>query len=673
MKIDYIGKPQRPFKDLIEEYSKSYLVLEDVLSTRDTYRVVYQDILDILKYGFEYELIRHKMIKFKLCKKSKKMYELQMNHFLSNMILWRAFVEMDNADTISEDHIFNFHMASLNDIVDYIDSKLLPICDLPLREKNRMVDDMAYHMRAISTSFSIIMGMGMSVYNIYTMEKQYPEIGEIMYGTIDSSLQPVEIEKILHERTERLVDLFTLSDNDLRPLFLSGKNLSQDQFKEIMVKIGLKADPNGNTIPFLIDCNILVDGISRPSYQYLEAKSARKALVLSKTKMGDPGSFSKKINNNTNPTVLSKTTECCNSMEYIDYYIADEKYLKLLDKRYYVDEGGYRLLNWTKDKHLIGKTVSFKSPMTCTCKDGVCKTCYGALSDINADLFSIGGYSSTKESEPYGQRILSSKHSQITTSQLIQLCDDFYNIFEMSSSEITIRQDFEEDAYIQFDNITVEDSGDETFYFTSKINILDTKGKIIFSIYEENGVNFYLSPELINLYRKSPDKPISLDIFDDSTILFYTEIKNVELSKPLNDIEDLINKNDHLGCKTLSSIAQKFLELKIAAGIMYNAVHHEIILRQLVRKKSNVLERPDFSPTGDPDDYQILRLNDALFRNPSPTICLTNSYLRKTLISPDLYEKSQISPLDPMLLENIYGVRNRDEDPEYTKSLIEED
>ncbi len=300
MKINYIDKPETDFKTLIERYSNMYLILDDVLSSSRAFRLVYQDILDIMKYGFEHEIIRHKLVKFKIHESDDKVYELQMNHFLSNMILWYTFVEMDNVEVMTEEHIFNFQMSSLNDIIDYINEKILPICDLDQHFQNKLIDDIAYHMRAISTAFSPIMGMGMSIYNIYKMEEQFPEISELMYGTIDPTLQPVEIEKILHERTDRIIELFSETDNDLRPLFLSGKNLSKDQFKEIVIKIGLKADINGNTIPYLIDCNILINGINKPSFHFLEAMSARKSLVLSKTKMGGLCSFKTSLITETN-------------------------------------------------------------------------------------------------------------------------------------------------------------------------------------------------------------------------------------------------------------------------------------------------------------------------------------------------------------------------------------
>jgi hypothetical protein len=73
------------------------------------------------------------------------------------------------------------------------------------------------------------------------------------------------------------------------------------------------------------------------------------------------------------------------------YYIKDEDFLKALDKRWYYDErGSLHLLNYKTDKDLIGKTLGFRSPCTCSSKDGVCELCYGTLFDINDDLFSQG-------------------------------------------------------------------------------------------------------------------------------------------------------------------------------------------------------------------------------------------------------------------------------------------
>ena len=129
--------------------------------------------------------------------------------------------------------------------------------------------------------------------------------------------------------------------NDLKPIFLSGKNMSEAQFREIIIKIGLKADINGNTIPLPIDANFMVTGLNKPSYIYINALSGRKALILTKTQMSTPGAFSKKLNLlATSPGILRKDYEKCDSVDFVTYKINDDLFLKLLHGRYYYNRYG---------------------------------------------------------------------------------------------------------------------------------------------------------------------------------------------------------------------------------------------------------------------------------------------------------------------------------------------
>jgi hypothetical protein len=281
-------------------------------------------------------------------------------------------------------------------------------------------------------------------------------------------------------------------------------------------------------------------------------------------------------------------------------------------------------------------------------------------------LPSAGAYAATKESEPYGQRILSAKHSQVTSSSLLKLCDDFKKIFDLSSNEITLNQDFEEDVFISFNDIEIADQGDSEIYTVSHFNILDRKGNVLFHIYEQHDTKFYLSTEMISLFKKYKDKPIPITEFDDdSTILFQLEINNLELSKPLDNIETLLNKKNHFGCETVDQMAQTYLDLKIEAGIMYNAVHHEMIIRELIRSKSDVYKKPDWGPNGDHTDYQILRMDDALFKSPSPVTSLIAPYLKKQLTSAEFAEKTEASQYDPWFMDTVAGISPYDYEEDY--------
>ena len=78
-----------------------------------------------------------------------------------------------------------------------------------------------------------------------------------------------------------------------------------------------------------------------------------------------------------------------------------------------------------------------------------------------------------------------------------------------------------------------------------------------------------------------------------------------------------------------------------------------MMIRGLLRKKSNEMEEPDWTANGDPNDYKILRLNDALFKNPSPVVSLSYGYLRKQLRSPEFYKKTAPSHLDPLFVSKL--------------------
>lgn len=290
MNIDYVNKPKESLEELLSKYNLNmYLIMDDVLSSHKTYKYVYQQLLDIMKWGFEIEEIRKRPIHFKFHKEDKKVHVLQLNNFISNMILWSAFMEMDIVEYLDESFIYDFTKFSMKGVVSYLEDRVLPLGEVDFHSKNKVVGDIFYDITAVANAFCMLMGMSISMYDIIQAEKQCPEISDIIFGKIDPSLQPIEIEAELSRRADRLIELFSQIDCDLKPLLVSGKNISKGQFKEMFVKIGLKADINGNTIPMLIDANLVVDGLTKPSYQYIEAGSARKSLIMTKQKMGEPG------------------------------------------------------------------------------------------------------------------------------------------------------------------------------------------------------------------------------------------------------------------------------------------------------------------------------------------------------------------------------------------------
>ena len=666
MYIDYFNPPEKSEEELHKKYLKKNQVinLEEIMSEKNTYIRFFQELLDILKYGFEKEEIRKFPLKIKFHPEDKKTYTIEIRHLITNLIFWRMFIDTDQVERLGPEYFFDVEHFSPSSMKQYIDEKQLPIHDGDFRSKNAMVDDICHAIISISHAFCLLMGMGISLYDIKEVEKRHPELHELMFGEIDPNLSPNEVEAELSQRTDTAVKIF-ISDrenNDMKPL-LVGKTLKTAQFREFLVKIGFKADINGNTIPILIDGNFLAQGLQKPSHLYINALGGRKSLILTKIKMGEPGAFSKKLSQNTTSASILGTEECCDSIGYIQYYIKDETFLKTLDGRIYYDQyGTMKKLDYRRDKHLIGKVVPFRSPMTCHGHDGICQACYGHLYDLNKDMFSVGCLASLKISSPVGQAVLSSKHSQSTDSAEISFPAEFDSAFEMTSTEITLKEDSDLDAdlSIRLGEVFSEELDDAEFLYVHEFDLIDNTNGAIYHIKEDHDAKMYLNDTLLKQYKKLRDKstPISLESLDDEESLFSVEVHNKELTEPIKIFQKILNTNEHMGAHTMSEFAQVFAEALFGMGTKYDLVNAECILRAQIRKKSNPMEFPDFSMAGNPNDWQIMRLNDALFYNPSALVSMTYGYLRKQFVSTELYEKTAPSHFDtlfvPRLSDYIY-------------------
>ena len=306
--IDYKGHPKKPFKQLLHEYSSRYLVLDDVLADEDSYAYVYQDILDILKYGLEFKNVREMPISFIIhhgdSTKPEDLKQLEVRHFLSNMVIWYAYMKMECVDILDDSFIIDWKDKDVNFIGDWIDNRIIPYHHGDFHELNTIVDEIIYHIKAISDAFCLLFGYSASIYDIMQAERANPEIHDILYGEIDPTLQPKELEDKLNDLNKKLIKAFGESDSDLRPLLKAGKNISANQFREIFLRIGFKADISNRTIPWFIDSNLLITGIDTPAAFYILAESGRKALMDMKLSMSKPGALSKKMNHNTTLVTL---------------------------------------------------------------------------------------------------------------------------------------------------------------------------------------------------------------------------------------------------------------------------------------------------------------------------------------------------------------------------------
>lgn len=257
-------------------------------------------------------------------------------------------------------------------------------------------------------------------------------------------------------------------------------------------------------------------------------------------------------------------------------------------------------------------------------------------------------------SEPSGQIILKSKHEQHTSSDEIDFSEDFYKAFDVVSTEVTLGDNIEDGLMIKLGPVQTEDTDDGEVYFVNYFDLIDFNGEIKAHVQEEHGFSLYLAPEMVASWKQMKEKPIPLDRFDDdddSTVLFNIEIKSKTITQGLQGMLAALDSKDHLGCShDIDGLCQKFGRILIDAGIKYNFVHGEMIIRGLLRKSDDDTQSPDFGPNGDHEDYTILRLTSSLSRSPSPIIRLSTGWLKKGLISTALYKAHAPSHFDPLFV-----------------------
>ena len=81
-------------------------------------------------------------------------------------------------------------------------------------------------------------------------------------------------------------------------------------------------------------------------------------------------------------------------------------------------------------------------------------------------------------------------------------------------------------------------------------------------------------------------------------------------------------------------------------------VSGEIILNRLIRKKDNIMLRPDFSCRKMPE-YQVCTIRKALWYNKSPLIGLSFEQLKRQLLNSNLSERTGTSFLDANFYEKL--------------------
>lgn len=620
-----------------------------LLKNKKYYNRVFTTYYNRVLDDFDY---REKIIKLKTGE-TDKLLRMKISQFLVNIILWRPFLVFKRE--FDKGFIFNTSGITANQICDYMDKVIREFISADNQiELNECISSMINDLSNFSLDFNFIIGNTINLKDKIDLAKRNERYNEIIHTKFDNNMTTIEVEDQLDGLTKELSTILANEENHFQDYINCREGVNATQLTQFEINIGPKPDLVGKVFPKIIDSNFLVDGLGSLSDYYIDSSGGRKAAIINFNQVKKAGYNMRKLSLLCMDTLLSDI-EDCKGKNYIKIHIDSEKTLGRLNYRWFKTKNGERCLDELKDQRLIGKTLKFRSPVTCSCPDGkICKKCYGRLSLIN-DNIHIGLLAIEILSSHLTQMMLSAKHLLKTNSEAIDWPDEFNKIFIIDSNAILLNPSLENESRYSLiidenDIIESEDSGldDDDSDFSKSVKTFKIKYREEFyDVAVEK--DLFLSPYLEELMKTNKEKgksiyQIGLRGIDLNEVLFYIEIENNELSKPLYNILNLTDNKEHLGVTTKEGMVQKFLELLNEGGIPINSVHIECIVRELIRKPDDIMQRPDFTEV-DPE-YTILRVTDGIMNSPSITISLSFEKVKRQLYDPKSYKKDGRSLLD---------------------------
>ncbi len=651
----------------------------------------YNSILNILKDGIETKEVQEAFIKITF--EDGIVIELSIMDYLINLIMWNMLIRTNIP--IESKHIFFTEEIKKDSIKDYIDKFLIDTNRKRFTNKdlNNIIDDTLCHFHDID-SFAMFLSNTVNLEdNIFLMD-QCPEFYDCMHADLRNV--PIEdVKSVGMQYANKAIDIMKHSkeylgyDHCLADACRASEGINPKQFKEFTINIGTKPDGRGGIFPIPIYNSFINGGVSSALDYFIESSTGRTAQIIKYNNVGSSGHFARLLGLNNMDSYLNSDPnyDCC-SPNFLEITIRDSKSLKMLRNRYYrLSPRGVELQISPDDKHLIGKKIYLRSPITCASAargQGVCYKCYGDLAYTVYDAgihfgVNIGRIASETLSSSLTQKLLSAKHLLETFVEKMVWVKKFNEFFEIEGNLIRLIDDGDfKDCKFILDPETIElvnEEDDDLGYgedddngapiyneYITEFDIM--QGYTLHHITNDKNAKLYISSELNTIIRKKGeplDGKISIDLSELKDItLFIVPIENNELSKTLEHLENLLNKNNTIKGLNIHQLLQALIDTVIEGGLNIASTHLEIIVSNQVRDANDILERPKWF-LYDPD-YEILSLNRALTCNPSVTVSMSYQKVSKLLYNPLTYRKRGSSFMDLFFMERPqYAIRGIDE------------
>ena len=625
--------------------------------------------------------------------------EIALADYLLNLIMWNMLIRTETP--ICSYHVFFADEIKKDTIKDYIDRFLIDENRKMYTnmELNNIIDDTLYRIHDID-EFAFFFANTVNLEdNVFLMQK-CEEFNECMHA--DLSGVPIEdVKSVGMGYANKAIHIMKNAsqylgfDHCLADACRASEGINPKQFKEFTINIGSKPDGHGGIFPAIINKSFINGGVSSPLDYFIESSTGRTAQIIKYNNVGSSGHFARLLGLNNMDSYLNENPNYdCYSYNFLVITIKDKKTLKMLNNRYYRlnPRGKELLISASKDKHLIGKTIYLRSPVTCASAargQGICYKCYGDLAYTVYDTeiqsgVNIGRIASETLSSSLTQKLLSAKHLLETFAEKVSWVRKFNELFEVEGNVIKLNSEIEYRSLrliIDPEMIELENEEDDDLSFTDDddesggaplyneyivdFDVLDDNTGEIHHISNDKNVKLYISNELRSIIHRKGEPIEGKHFIDFSDIkdapIFIMPIQNNELSKTLEHLEGLLNKNSTMKGMDLNQLLQSLIDTVIEGGLSVASTHLEVILSNQVRDPDNILEKPKWFLLN--PGYEILSLNRALTLNPAVTVSLSYQKVGKSLYSPITFKKKGSSFMDLFFMEKPQYAINGTEPP----------
>ena len=561
------------------------------------------------------------------------LYEMTNGNFLSALLIFSILNDLNNDGIEIEDlndYIFDpSNPEDFNCILDLIYNDFIEVEGI----KNRLFNIIS-NLAKVSARFT---SGTISLRDICILKKNDKEFNDMLHFSVNENESFASMIKQIKGNLSKMENKLKTKDTCYRPLITSGAGFNMKQASQVFNLIGPKPDIFGNLHDKAILTNF-VNGLRNETDFFINADNCRKALVTNYTAVKDSGYLTRILSMLCLDTKLSDCEKCDTIPEnYLKVNIFNEDVLKKYKHRNMWD--GEKLVKVGMNRDLIGKVISVASPMTCSCKDGICKTCYGelyktisskTLKDGTVIKENIGMIAVLLLTERLTQSLLSTKHLLEASTDEIEWSDDVTSLFDIITNKVILKED------ISYSDIIITD------YDNEKINKIKVDDNEI-----ELTVPFEINEDCYKIEMDNLESGTYKIVLEDpdsepSDVIFSFTVRNKELSEPLNNIKDLLNTNA-IKERDINGNINYMLYLLDKVGFKISSEHIETIMSELV----SVTDKSVFSKPH--PNYEMVRASEKVLGD-SVIKSLLFERLESQLLKIETYEKENKSSLLDFLL-----------------------